>query len=96
MHWKNNLLAFATVGGRRLLNWVVFGSLIIFSAYLYILAAAPLAAVTRHAFVKPVIALFLGIAVAGEGVSAGEWIAGDVLLAGVFLISRGKTPQKLE
>jgi drug/metabolite transporter (DMT)-like permease len=38
-----------------------------------------------------VIALGLGVVVAGEAVSGGEWVACGVILAGVLLIFRGKT-----
>lgn len=70
---------------------VVFGSLVAFSAYLYLLANASPAMATSYAFVNPLIALFLGVAVASETVTGGEWIACGVVLAGVFLIFRGKT-----
>ncbi|TWO72803.1 drug/metabolite exporter YedA [Caenimonas sedimenti] len=70
---------------------VVFGSLIAFSAYLYLLANASPAMATSYAFVNPVIALFLGVAFASEAVSNGEWLACGVILFGVFLIFRGKT-----
>jgi drug/metabolite transporter (DMT)-like permease len=70
---------------------VVFGSLIGFSAYLYLLANASPALATSYAFVNPVIALALGVSLAGETLSGGEWIACGVILAGVLLIFRGKT-----
>jgi drug/metabolite transporter (DMT)-like permease len=70
---------------------VVFGSLVAFSAYLYLLAHASPAVATSYAFVNPVIALLLGIAFGGEAVSGGEWLAGGVILLGVFLIFRGKS-----
>jgi drug/metabolite transporter (DMT)-like permease len=69
---------------------VVFGSLIAFSAYLYLLGHASPAMATSYAFVNPVIALFLGVAFANEAVSGGEWLACGVILFGVFLIFRGK------
>jgi drug/metabolite transporter (DMT)-like permease len=73
---------------------VVFGSLIAFSAYLYLLANASPATATSYAFVNPLIALILGVAFAAESVTSGEWIACGVILAGVFLIFRGKTQPK--
>jgi drug/metabolite transporter (DMT)-like permease len=75
---------------------VVFGSLIAFSAYLYLLANASPAMATSYAFVNPLIALFLGVAWASESVTGGEWIASGVVLAGVFLIFRGKTARNHE
>ena len=65
---------------------VVFGSLIAFSAYLYLLANASPALATSYAFVNPVIALGLGVVLGGEVVSSGEWLACGVILLGVVLI----------
>ncbi|HSV54565.1 MAG TPA: drug/metabolite exporter YedA [Burkholderiaceae bacterium] len=69
---------------------VVFGSLIAFSAYLYLLAHASPALATSYAFVNPLIALFLGVVFANEAVTGGEWLSCGVILLGVFLIYRGK------
>ncbi len=70
---------------------VVFGSIVAFGAYLYLLAHASPAVATSYAFVNPLIALALGVFLAGEALSGGEWIACGVILAGVLLIFRGKT-----
>lgn len=70
---------------------VVFGSLVAFSAYLYLLAHASPSVATSYAFVNPLIALFLGIVFASETVSGGEWVACGVILTGVLLIFRGKS-----
>ncbi|MEJ6023516.1 drug/metabolite exporter YedA [Ramlibacter sp. PS4R-6] len=70
---------------------VVFGSLIAFSAYMYLLAHATPAVATSYAFVNPVIALLLGVFVGSEHVTGGEWAACGVILAGVLLIFRGKS-----
>lgn len=70
---------------------VVFGSLVAFSAYLYLLANASPALATSYAFVNPVIALGLGVMLGGEVVSSGEWLACGVILAGVVLIFLSKT-----
>jgi drug/metabolite transporter (DMT)-like permease len=72
---------------------VVFGSLVAFSAYLYLLAHASPALATSYAFVNPVIALLLGVVLAGEVVSFGEWMASGIILAGVLLIFAAKTRQ---
>lgn len=69
---------------------VVFGSLVAFSAYLYLLAHASPAVATSYAFVNPAIALALGVLAGGEALSGGEWLACGVIVTGVFLIFRGK------
>jgi drug/metabolite transporter (DMT)-like permease len=70
---------------------VIFGSLVAFSAYLYLLSHAKPAIATSYAFVNPVIALFLGAFLAAEQVTIFEWIACGVILTGVMLIFRGKS-----
>ena len=69
---------------------VVFGSLIAFSSYLYLLANAPPALASSYAFVNPLIALFLGVVLAGEVVTNTEWIASGIILTGLLLIFAGK------
>ncbi len=73
---------------RALLAWgylVVFGSLIAFSAYLFLLANVSPALATSYAFVNPVIALFLGVWLGGEVVQNNEWLACAVILLGVLM-----------
>lgn len=65
---------------------VVFGSLIAFSAYLYLLAHSSTAMATSYAFVNPLIALFLGVIFGNEIVTRSEWWSCGVILAGVFMI----------
>ncbi|HEY9067010.1 MAG TPA: drug/metabolite exporter YedA [Burkholderiaceae bacterium] len=65
---------------------VVFGSLIAFNAYMLLLARAPAALASSYTFVNPVIAMLLGVAVAGETVTAYEWGAVSVVLTGVLLL----------
>ena len=65
---------------------VVFGSLIAFNAYMWLLANASAALASSYTFVNPVIAMLLGVAFAGETVTGFEWIAVGVVLAGVLLL----------
>lgn len=65
---------------------VVFGSLIAFNAYMLLLARAPAALASSYTFVNPVIAMLLGVAIAGEHVTHFEWVAVSVVLAGVLLL----------
>jgi drug/metabolite transporter (DMT)-like permease len=65
---------------------VVFGSLIAFNAYMWLLANASPALASSYTFVNPVIAMLLGVAFAGESVSGFEWVAVAVVLAGVLLL----------
>ena len=68
---------------------VVFGSLIAFNAYMVLLARASAGLASSYTFVNPVIAMLLGVAVAGEVVTSFEWTAAGVVLVGVVLMLRG-------
>ncbi|MFG6466630.1 EamA family transporter [Roseateles sp. BYS87W] len=65
---------------------VVFGSLLGFNAYMVLLAEAPAGLASSYSFVNPVIALLLGVGLAGETITAGEWQAAGVVLVGVVLL----------
>jgi drug/metabolite transporter (DMT)-like permease len=65
---------------------VVFGSLVAFNAYMVLLAKASAGLASSYAFVNPVIAMLLGVAIAGETVTGFEWAAVAVVLAGVVLL----------
>lgn len=71
---------------------VVFGPLVVFSSYMYLLAHASAALATSYAFVNPVIALLLSMAIGGERITAWEWAAIGIILLGVVLIFLGKRP----
>jgi drug/metabolite transporter (DMT)-like permease len=65
---------------------VIFGSLIAFNAYMVLLARTRPALATSYTFVNPVIALLLGIFLAGEVVTQFEWLAAGVIVIGVIVI----------
>jgi drug/metabolite transporter (DMT)-like permease len=65
---------------------VVFGSLVAFNAYMYLLGRAPVALATSYTYVNPVIALLLGVTIGGEVVSGWEWLSAGVVLVGVVLV----------
>ncbi|MDE3151079.1 MAG: EamA family transporter [Gemmatimonadota bacterium] len=72
------------------LGWghlVVFGSLVGFTAYAYLLRNASAARVATYAYVNPVIAVFLGWAFAGEVITARTVAAAAVIVAGVAIIT---------
>ena len=75
---------------------VVVGSLVGFSAYVWLLKVAPASTVSTYAYVNPVIAVALGWAFNDETITARTLVAGAAIVAGVALmVSRGteKEPQ---
>jgi len=65
---------------------VIFGSLVAFSAYVWLLANAPPKQISSYAFVNPVVAVFLGWWLAGEAVNARILIAIVIMVSAVSLI----------
>jgi drug/metabolite transporter (DMT)-like permease len=70
---------------------VVFGSLVGFSAYSWLLRVAPPSRVATHAYVNPLVAMALGSALAGEALTATIVGAGIVIAAGVAIALAGKS-----
>jgi len=69
-----------------LIYLIVFGSLVGFSAYVWLLRAAPLSLVSTYAYVNPVVAVILGALFVGEAISSRLLIAGGIIIASVALI----------
>jgi drug/metabolite transporter (DMT)-like permease len=69
---------------------VVVGSLIGFSAYVWLLKVAPASTVSTYAYVNPVIAVLLGWAFNDEVITGRTLLAGAAIVVGVALmVSRG-------
>src|SRR6267143_1792736 len=64
----------------------VFGSIIGYSAYTWLLHAAPPARVATYAYVNPVIAILLGWMFAGEHLTPRILVATAVIIAGVVMV----------
>jgi drug/metabolite transporter (DMT)-like permease len=69
---------------------IVFGSIIAFSAYSWLLRVASPTRISTYAYVNPIVAMLLGWGVAGEEMSTRVLIAAAIVLAGVALITRRK------
>lgn len=65
----------------------VFGSIIAFSAYLYVLKHARPALATSYAYVNPPVAVLFGVLLAGEHVGAYELAGMAIILCGVAAIT---------
>jgi len=85
------------VTGRSVIAWaylVVFGSLIGFSTFTWLMKHSTPAKVSTYAYVNPVVAVFLGWLVLNEAVSPRLFVASVIIIAGVALITiaRNKKP----
>ena len=77
-------ISLRSVGGLAFL--IVFGSIVAFSAYGWLLRVARTSLVATYAYVNPVVAVWLGWAFLDENVSARTLLAGAVIVASVALI----------
>jgi drug/metabolite transporter (DMT)-like permease len=65
----------------------VFGSMLAYSAYSYLLHHVRPAVATSYAYVNPVVAVALGVGLGGETLSRLGWAALAVILVGVALVA---------
>lgn len=65
---------------------VVFGSIVAFSAYVYALANGPTSLVATYAYVNPLVAVFLGVLLNHEHLTATELFGGLVIVASVGVV----------
>ncbi len=73
---------------------IVFGSLVAFTAYMWLLRVTTPARVATYAYVNPIVALLLGWGFAGEPLTARTLLASAVILLGVVvtITYRGAPP----
>ncbi|MFL6137927.1 MAG: EamA family transporter [Frankiaceae bacterium] len=64
---------------------VVFGSLVAFSAYVWLLQSAPISTVSTYAYVNPAVAVLLGM-IAGEALSWRILIGGALVIVAVAVV----------
>jgi drug/metabolite transporter (DMT)-like permease len=75
---------------------VVGGSLIGYTAYIYILSHAPAAKVSTYAYVNPIVAIFLGWLVLHETVDRYVMAGSVIVIASVILVTSASLKKKSE
>jgi drug/metabolite transporter (DMT)-like permease len=68
---------------------------IAYSAYAFLLVNTPISLVATHAFVNPIIALFLGNLLRNEKISTSIIISGIVVVCGIALVVMGEKKKEL-
>lgn len=99
------LLAAAFLSGERIdpASWtdrslvalaylVVFGSLVAFSAYTWLLVHVPVSKVSTYAYVNPVVAVLLGALVLAEPITSSIILGAVLIVAAVAFIVRKQAP----
>jgi drug/metabolite transporter (DMT)-like permease len=69
---------------------IVFGSVIAFTAYTWLLQRCPPALVATHTYANPVVAVFLGWLLAGEPLTMRMVLASVAILGAIVLIRKGE------
>lgn len=69
---------------------VLIGSIVGFTSYVWLLANAPVSLVATHAYVNPVVALFLGWLVLSEPITTAVLVGGSVVVLSVVLVVGGE------
>ncbi len=75
---------------------VVFGSMIAFSAYVWLLANAPISLVATYAYVNPVVAVALGALILDEKITSVVLTGGAIIVAAVAIVISVERPARRE
>jgi drug/metabolite transporter (DMT)-like permease len=73
---------------------VVFGSMVAYTAYVWLLHNARLSLVTTYTYVNPLVAVALGAIILGESLSLRTLLASAAIIVGVMLIIRRSTKRQ--
>ena len=73
---------------------IVFGSIIAYGSFMYVLNKLPATVVSMHNYINTIVAVILGWAILGETLN--EWVALSTVLtiAGVYMVNRGMRRNK--
>ena len=73
---------------------VIFGSIIAYSAYLWLVQNAPVSLTATYAYVNPAIAVALGAVFLDEVITASYGIGGLIIVLGVLVVVSGESNKK--
>ena len=93
--WRGELDTFSIsqISARSAMAWtylLIFGSLMGFTAFVYLLRVSTPARVATYAYVNPVVAVFLGWAIGHEAISVRMLVAAVIIVGGVAIITAGE------
>jgi drug/metabolite transporter (DMT)-like permease len=86
LHW-------AAISGRSILGLgylILFGSVVAFTSYTWLLQRCPPTLVATHTYANPVVAVLLGWLLAGEALTLRVVVASVAILGAIVLIRRGE------
>jgi drug/metabolite transporter (DMT)-like permease len=74
---------------------VIVGSLVGFSAYAWLLRAAPISLVVTHQYVNPLVAIVLGVLFLGERPSPFALVGAALVVGAVYAAVRSESPHRV-
>jgi drug/metabolite transporter (DMT)-like permease len=92
-HFELAKVSAKSIGG--LVYLATFGSLIGFTAFIWLLGHQPPSRVATYAYVNPVVAVFLGWALAGEALTLRTAIAAAIIIGAVAIITTARSSSPL-
>ena len=90
--WRFDPAAFSLRSMAALAYLIVFGSIVAFTAYVWLLRVSTPARVSTYAYVNPVVAVLLGWVLANEALTMRMAIAASIIVSGVALITMAPKP----
>jgi drug/metabolite transporter (DMT)-like permease len=94
---RGERLSVSSYDGRTWVAWaylVVFGSMVAFTAYVWLLSHAPISLVATYAYVNPVVAVLLGALILGEPVTGAVLVGGLVIVLAVAIVISVERPRR--
>jgi len=91
-----HMASVSTASATAWLYLIVFGSLLGYTAYGWLITATTPARLGTYAYVNPVVAVLLGSLVEHEPITAAAWTAMVVILASVGLVTTGEAEEEEE
>ena len=85
---KTEPLRWSARGTGAIIYLVIFGSIIGYSAYIYVLSALPVSMISIYNYINPLIAVLLGWLIYREQIGPRELIAMGVIFIGVAIVKR--------
>lgn len=84
-----SIVSWSAEAGYSLLYLIVFGSIVAYASYSYVLRKLPMTIVSLYAYVNPLVAVFLGWLVLDEKLNLKIIAAFLLTIAGIYIVNRG-------
>ncbi len=93
-NWRTFVFTPTSVGS--ILYLAIFGSVIAFLGYYWLLKHTTAVVVSLIAFITPVVAIFIGVGLFSEKMTTGTWVGSAMILGGIILVVRRQQRSSLQ